>query len=393
MKLRSVHPFPARMAPSIVEHELSCAKERLCVMDPMCGSGSTLVMARQFGHQPIGFDVDPLAVLMSRCWVDDHDEEYVEQRLLALLDEVNFEKRTEDSEQRSESTNEFIKFWYDDESARQMQVLANWIKEEADPVAQTLLWTALSRMVIVKTGGVSRAIDVSHSRPHRKYATAPILPKQLFPISVRRVLRSLPFVGSSKPSYRAEVSLADARKVPVETASIDLILTSPPYLNAIDYMRGHRLSLVWMGYTVEELRSIRSGSIGTENGGRKQIQGPLSETEKAMFPAEEPNHRLRQMAAVYITDMTMVLSEISRTLKSGGKAVIVIGNCEQRGVAISNSGLLIQLVSRTDLGVSQLRERQIDPSRRYLPPPDSLTAGRHMQGRMRSEVILTLDKD
>lgn len=56
----------------------------------------------------------------------------------------------------------------------------------------------------------------------------------------------------------------DARRLPLDDESIDLVVTSPPYLNAIDYMRCSKFSLVWMGYTIESLRHIRSASIGTE---------------------------------------------------------------------------------------------------------------------------------
>ena len=48
--------------------------------------------------------------------------------------------------------------------------------------------------------------------------------------------------------------------------SIDMVITSPPYLNAIDYLRGHRLSLVWLGHQLSGLRMIRSGSVGAERG-------------------------------------------------------------------------------------------------------------------------------
>jgi len=43
-----------------------------------------------------------------------------------------------------------------------------------------------------------------------------------------------------------------------------VVLTSPPYLNAIDYMRCSKFSLVWMGHTIRELRNIRADSVGTE---------------------------------------------------------------------------------------------------------------------------------
>ena len=65
---RSVHPFPARMAPEIALEAISALDPRSTVVDPMCGSGLVLREAVEQGHDAIGFDVDPLAVLMSKVW-------------------------------------------------------------------------------------------------------------------------------------------------------------------------------------------------------------------------------------------------------------------------------------------------------------------------------------
>jgi ribosomal protein L11 methylase PrmA len=68
MQLTSIHPFPARMAPEIVFTELQGLKKSQIVLDPMSGSGTVLRAAAELGHEAVGFDLDPLAVLMSRVW-------------------------------------------------------------------------------------------------------------------------------------------------------------------------------------------------------------------------------------------------------------------------------------------------------------------------------------
>ena len=63
----SFHPFPARMPVPLAEYLLrALVPTRADVLDPMAGSGSTLVAARMLGHTGYGVDIDPLAVLMSR---------------------------------------------------------------------------------------------------------------------------------------------------------------------------------------------------------------------------------------------------------------------------------------------------------------------------------------
>ena len=61
-------------------------------------------------------------------------------------------------------------------------------------------------------------------------------------------------VQEEKTGPAAQVYKGDARHLDLRDRSVDLVITSPPYLNAIDYLRCSKFSLVWMGYSVGELR-------------------------------------------------------------------------------------------------------------------------------------------
>src|SRR5229473_8124664 len=80
-----VHPFPARMAPGIALEILAKAKRPLRVLDPMAGSGTVLAVARSKGHRTIGFDIDPLSVLISRVWTTSIDTEEVRGKASDVL--------------------------------------------------------------------------------------------------------------------------------------------------------------------------------------------------------------------------------------------------------------------------------------------------------------------
>ena len=83
--IQPIHPFPARMAPSIVWDNLPNDR-RLRVLDPMAGSGTTLVHARAQGHQAIGCDTDPLALLIARAWCSDINSDRLRYRAELVLD-------------------------------------------------------------------------------------------------------------------------------------------------------------------------------------------------------------------------------------------------------------------------------------------------------------------
>jgi hypothetical protein len=90
--------------------------------------------------------------------------------------------------------------------------------------------------------------------------------------------------------------------------------------------------------------------------------------------------------------MRGILSETNRVLRSGGKAVFVVGNCNIRETFVQNSRCVEGLAAELGMVVSKVCRRRLSENRRYLPPPESLTAGKALKKRMREEVIITIQK-
>jgi DNA modification methylase len=231
-------------------------------------------------------------------------------------------------------------------------------------------------------------MDVSHSRPHRKYQKAPISAFNRFLQSVDYIIKKAPFRNGNSLTAPAIVGQGDAREMPFRSNSIDMIITSPPYLNAIDYLRGHKLSLVWMGHSIESLRSVQSSNIGTERSMRFEGTDELEKILRQIGEVDKLNGKHRSMIMRYINDMSIVFSECRRVLKKKGQAIFVIGNSSIRGVYISNSEALIALALKSGFILSSQSTRSLPESKRYLPPPNSEKSGREMKSRMREEVIL-----
>ena len=396
--IRPVHPFPARMAPSIVWDALPQAGDSLNILDPMAGSGTTLVCARSRGHRAIGCDTDPLALLISRAWCSDVEPDGLKYRAELVLErartlggrltsETSYPKNTDDETRR------FIDFWFDARNRRELSALATCISRVRSQTERTLLWCAFSRMIITKTSGASLAMDVSHSRPHKVYDVAPLKPLDAFLKTVSQVVRNCPFPSNANEAPQADIRRGDARALPVESSSVDMVITSPPYLNAIDYLRGHKLSLVWMGHSISEIRGLRSGSIGTEVSKEFTSDEGIREAMEVMIDLESLDNRRRGMVRRYVWDMGKVMEECARVLKRKGCAVFVVGNSAIMGVFIKNSEALIRLADSKGLTLVSRDTRPIERKRRYLPPPESKRAGDKMRCRMREEVILEFRAD
>lgn len=388
--MRSLHPFPARMAPQLATAALNVdAATPLTVLDPMCGSGTVLYEAQRAGHLAIGIDSDPLATLLSQAMLRKVDLD----GLLAAGNEVLTQAQANRSSYipawPDHETQRFVEYWFDTSTIHEMHALATSIRSyRGNSSVQRLLWCAFSRMIIVKAGGVSRAMDLSHSRPHRVYSHAPSRPFD-------RYMREVSFVASrgatlwpaDKMAPDAHVFQADARALPIRNASVDCVVTSPPYLNAIDYIRTSKFTLVWMGYPISNLGKIRSALVGADSGRGAVFSDRLPETRFGTICDLET--RYQGIVARYVNDILAVVGEIARVLRQNGTISLVIGNCAMRGVYIENAEIVKWAMEQTGIEVCDESIRAIPDSRRYLPPPPIKA---EQPSRLRQEVVISARK-
>ena len=286
----------------------------------MSGSGTTLVSARAKGHQAIGCDTDPLALLIARSWCSDLIPEKLRYRAELVLSRAKRISENIDPEDAypsnaDQETREFLNYWFDNTNRVQLTALSMCVKRIRNMVERDLLWCAFSRLIITKKIGVSLAMDVSHSRPHRVYEEAPVQAFDKFIQAVDYIIKKAPFRSNNISGPRVILKYGDARLLAIEDSSVDMIITSPPYLNAIDYIRGHKLSLVWMGYSIEALRSLRTQNIGSEHAAGLNTAIQYQDTVEQMVDIRDISEKYHRMILRYVGDMNLVFSECKRVLR------------------------------------------------------------------------------
>lgn len=390
------HPFPARMpvwlAQTIVERLTGPGE---MVLDPMLGSGTTATACLCAGRHVVGTDIDPMALLLARVATTVYDRVTATRRLAQILEGA--ERRVasglyvgEIRETFSQEGQEFLKYWFPPRSQKQLFALASEIAAMPEGKYRDLAWVTLSSLIIAKAAGLSYALDISRSRPH-KVEDKP-LPDGFHAWRRRSkiVLDRLPFTREEPPSVTALVKHADARKLPLKDRSVDLVLTSPPYLNAIDYMRTHKFSLIWMGHELSNLRTIRSGMVGTERG--MYSPDSLPTTLEGTIVGNIDDATRLGLVRRYLSDLRRVLLEMLRVLKPGAAAVIALGpSLITRGEADAGVivGQLAESVGFQNVGWSF---RPLQAGRRSLPPPTAARRDNALGLRMEGEVFLGLLK-
>ena len=386
MPLSSIHPFPARMAPELARRSLKTVPVGGCVLDPMCGSGTVARASVEAGLWCVGCDIDPLAVLMARAWTTSLDTRQICADAKNLVQAAKTlpagtVERTNDSE-----TERFISYWFAPQQEVALLRLATVLQRQDEPMKGTLT-VALSRIIISKEKMASLARDTSHSRPHKVAHSNDFDVYAGFLRSARQVAARLePHLIEGQ----ADIRCMDARTLEtLEDESFDLALTSPPYLNAIDYLRGHRLALVWLGYSMGLLREIRSASIGAE----RTMPEARTPEDISRFVIERDgatiDSRHRGWIRRYASDMNAVLRQLARVVKRNGQVVLVLGNSFLRGVIIDNASLIGTLADSIGFHLQDRHVREIPARRRYLPPPGNGQGA--LDFRMRTETVLTFN--
>ncbi|HZL32065.1 MAG TPA: DNA methyltransferase [Pseudolabrys sp.] len=171
MAWANVHPFPARMASDIALAKVQDLRRNSVVLDPMMGSGTVLLAASSAGHHCIGFDLDPLSILISKVATSPLDNKRFNVLLELLLKSSNrIDLRQAKLPWVDAETKNYIEYWFAPEQRRALTRLALVLHRsptfsDGSPEANAIR-LAVSKIIITKETGASLARDISHSRPH-----------------------------------------------------------------------------------------------------------------------------------------------------------------------------------------------------------------------------------
>ena len=390
------HAFAAKFPPQLpaffIQH---LTVEGEVVLDPMVGSGTAVLEAQLLGRNAIGFDIDPLAYRVSliktmrldAAEVADAASGVIRAAQKALAEPDALDRRL--SSALVPETLAFIDYWFLASTRRELFALSSAISRVENARVRTFLEVAFSSIIVTKSGGVSLARDLAHTRPHKVAAKAPKNALDQFAARVRKSIMSLADV---LPMDSVLICRADARSMPLEDNTVDLIVTSPPYANAIDYMRAHKFSLVWLGDPIKGLSELRSTYIGTEKTGGEALHayGPVS--EGVLAELSQRDEKKRRVMSRYLRDMMGVFSEMRRVLKPGRCAVVVVGSSTMRGLDVRTHDCLAEVALSLGWRIVGMAPRRIARDKRMMPMRRAKSASSQIEQRMSQEFVIGMVK-
>lgn len=309
------------------------------VLDPFAGSGTTLLEAALMGIESVGTEIDDVAKLLIKVKTTQLTQDEITEsrnfteRVIAEIDNGNYDT---DDIILPEINN--LEHWFQPQILKDLGYLyARIIQIENVDVRDFLL---ICMACIIKK--VSNCDDVS-PKPYvsnRVIKTPPGVSKTFSDA----VIRNLEGMSDMTNRQLASVTVSgDALHINAEDASIDIAITSPPYINAFDYVRTLRLENLWLEMATEnELRERKRLYLGTESiKTREEIKNLSILDESSLLRTyfvkiREVDEKRALIMKKFFEDMKKNLEEVYRVLKPGTKYVIVIGNSSIRKVDVES---------------------------------------------------------
>ncbi|MBU2068489.1 hypothetical protein KKE13_02845, partial [Patescibacteria group bacterium] len=180
-----------------------------------------------------------------------------------------------------------------------------------------------------------------------------------------------------------DVYCADAREIPVKTNSVNLIVTSPPYVTSYEYADLHQLTALWFKYT-KDLSDFRKRFIGTYHNGVKDIVLNSEIAEDIRRSLEKKDKKTAKEVSIYFSEMNHCFKEMKRTLKKGGRSCIVIGNTSLKGINILNAEVFTEQLQNLGLRIDDIIKRKI-PSKN-LPSTRNKKTGRFAKATDKNKI-------
>lgn len=327
------HPYPCRFIAEIPGKIIDLTAMDGPILDPFCGSGTTLVEAVRRGHHAVGVDLNPVACLISRVklqpWLPE-DAELGPVHAAGLLEAG--QGGTDNDVELIAQNIPRVDHWFEPWTQRLIAGALRYVTS-VDPLDP---WR--DRLAVSLSASVVR---LGRQESDTRYAA---VEKNLSADDGLKTLeasfeRVVSWLRDRQPPMRgvgATVTCGDARDLSaIGEGSIGGAIFSPPYPNAYEYWLYHKYRMYWLGF---DPTAVREEEIGA----RPHYSKPNGLTGEDFA---------RQMKDVF--------AELGRVLRPGALGVVVVGDSIIRGEHVNNGDLLVSTAETTGFRLLDRTSRDI----------------------------------
>lgn len=412
--VHGMHEYKGKFNPQVVRGLLNIlgATSNSKILDPFCGSGTSLVECAHVGMTAIGCDMNPLAVYITNAKLKAlaTPEETLRTLFLRLVDK--FEKQEKKNSLRVIASDneraEYLWNWFDKETLSNMEYLKFLVHT---------ITSDRSNIFLVLVSDLLRDYSLQEPtdlRIRRRYSPFPQQPFwEAFKRKALQFLDNLAAVqqviGAKKSHCRAYLcdsrALDTAPKFPRPSTGYHAAITSPPYATALPYIDTQRLSLVWLDLvSPKEIGDLEARLTGSREfmGEQKRLWGESLTNNSGDLPGGAYEYCLKLQRAVssedgfrrkavpmlmhrYLSDMRDAFKSILEIMQTSAPFALIVGHNRTtlggKSFDIDTPALLRDVA--VECGWSHEDSIPLQTYQRY---------GSHMANAVQAETLLILKK-
>lgn len=350
------HKYPAKFIPQIVQKLLpKYSLLRDIVLDPFGGCGTTIVESRLNGRRGISIDVNRVAVLITKAKLHGIEPEMLKEKNNILLEMI---KTSIVDRSRYRTAHPRLKYWFKWHQYNKLQVIYSCILKERESRVRNFYLCCFSN--ILKNCSIWYAKSIKPMRDEKKRLEKPLPTFQ----------RHLKYMTKMNEQYykllqekealldECKVIKGDARNLRLPDNSVDLIITSPPYVTSYEYADLHQLSTLWFGYA-DNLKAMKKSFVGTSSRIRikHNVSSSIAKTTIELFLKKRK--RLARSINNYYVDLEKCFKEMNRVLKSRKKLCLILGDTEYLDIKVPNTAVSIQLLEAAGFKIKKIIKRKL----------------------------------
>lgn len=369
-------------------------KDNLVCLEPFSGSGTTALELQHSGIKCYAFEVNPLMFLIARVKLEnDYDLSQVDYWFTYVKEKrkkINVELKTEFNT-LYEGT-EKSKWNYNQDvgiAVEKLKVVINTIDDEK---YKELFMVALAAILLEVSNLYRNGKCLSYKKKwkDRKITEADVYKN--FDDKIESEIKAdiSKTYSEVKRSNKELLYNEDSRKgieEHIEDDSIDLVITSPPYLNSRDYTDTYMLELKTLGFTStsEEIRRLREKTLRSHVQIRwtdvtsvhnDLLSATIKELEDATKTVEQWNKSIIDMVRLYFVDMQKIFNVLYKKMRLGGRIYFNVSNSAYFNVLINTLEICASIAEAEGFKVIEIRDaRQLKTS-----PQQQQEVGKLLEG-------------
>ena len=383
------HNYPAMMIPQVARRLLAMhGTPGMRLLDPYCGTGTSLVEASLFGMDAAGCDINPLARLIAQAKTTPMRLDALDARMAALR-ETLFGYGANGAPPSADMPPVLNReYWFSDEVSRWLAALRQAIAAEQDAAVRRFFWVAFSETVRDCSYTKNGEFKLVRMAADRMAGFKP----DAVSIFLTKLARNRAGLADYMERRRdVDVAVSGANTANGELppgAPFDLVITSPPYGDSsttVAYGQFSRLSAQWIGLPDDRVDRLSMGGA-TKEGALEA--GPIADALERIRAIDD--RRARQVEAFYI-DLQSSIRGVAKAMSDGAKVCYVVGNRRVKGVRLATDEFVARAFEREGFAHTETIVRNIPNKRMPARNSPSNVAGRTAD-TMREECVVVCQR-